>query len=167
MKKTTALALLWVLLLLLSGCAGEETSVPEDFAFSLTWNCYGISSYDSRTGTLVKTTDTASPEDYLTEYRLSEEDRIFFYDLITSLDPGSYPEEYDPQNGMSKPSMTLILTVYQQGSEKTVRAENIGLSFTSADEKGQRFLSVCKAISDRLTATDAWKALPDYEHFYQ
>ena len=87
--------------------------------------------------------------------------------LFTFIGRASYPDVYDPQNGMSKPSMTLILTVHCNGTKKTIKAENISLSFVSEDEKGQAFLSVCEAISNRLTATEEWNALPDYENLYE
>jgi len=171
-KKLLIVFFALVCMLSIVGCAahqsdGKTTAVPEDFAFALTWNCYGISSYDSQTGRLVKTTDATNPDDYVTYYRLSEQDKAYIYDLIASLDIDAYPEVYDPQNGMSKPSMTLILTVYRNGTQKTVRAANIALSFTSEDEKGQAFLSVCEEISNRLTATAEWASLPDYEKLYE
>ena len=36
----------------------------------------------------------------------------------------------------------------------------------SNNPAGQKFLDVCKAIEDILTSTDEWKALPDYEFYY-
>ena len=166
MKKLIALVLVLACVLTVAGCNTQETAsnpavVPEDFAFALTWNCYGVSSYDS------KTTDATTPDDYVTYYQLTDQDKEYIYNLIAPLDVGSYPEVYDPQNGMSKPSMTLILTVYCNGTQNTIKAENIALSFTSEDEKGQAFLSVCEAICNRLTATEEWKALPDYENLYE
>lgn len=172
MKKSMTLVLLLVYVMTVVGCnvqmpANNSAVVPDDFAFALTWNCYGISSYDSRTGKLVKTTDTTNPDDYVTYYQLTDQDKEYIYNLIAPLDVGSYPDVYDPQNGMSFPSMTLVLTVYCNGTQKTIRAQNIALSFTSKDKKGQAFLSVCEAICNRLTATEEWNALPEYEKFYQ
>ena len=172
MKKLMAFVLALVCVLSIVGCRTQEpvnnpAVIPEDFSFALTWNCYGISSYDSQTGKLVKTTDATNQDDYVTNYQLTDLDKEYIYHLITSLDIHSYPEVYDPKNGTSKPSMTLILTVYCNGAQNTVKAENIALSFTSEDEKGQAFLSVCEAICNRLTATDEWKALPAYEKLYE
>ena len=172
MKKLIAFVLALVFVLFMVGCGMQESTsnpsvVPEDFEVALTWNCYGVSSYDSKTGKLVKTTDTTNPDDYVTYYQLTDQDKEYIYNLIASLDVSSYPEEYDPQNGMSKPSMTLILTVYCNGIQKNIKAENIALSFTAEDEKGQAFLSVCEAICNRLTSTQEWKMLPDYEKFYR
>ena len=144
----------------------NESGVPKDFSFALTWNCYGVSSYDSQTGKLIKTTDATNPEDYITDYRLTEEDRKYFYDLIETLDVNAYPTVYDPGNGMSEPSMTLILTVTVNGETKTIKSEDIAISYASKDAKGQKFLSVCKEIADKLTATEEWEALPEYEVFY-
>ena len=45
----------------------------ESFSFSLVWNCYGVSSYDSETGRLIKTTDATNPEDYITHCELTED----------------------------------------------------------------------------------------------
>ena len=74
MKKTAlALSLLLGAACLLTACASGRA--PEDFSFALTWNCLGVSSYDSATGKLVKTTDATHPEDYVTEYRLTEQER--------------------------------------------------------------------------------------------
>ena len=60
----------------------------------------------------------------------------------------------------SEPPMTLILTVHMGDSEKTIKAENIAVTYKSNDEKGQEFLSTCKAIRDILTETEEWKAYP-------
>ncbi len=139
----------------------------EDFSFSLVWNCYGISSYDSKSGTLVKTTDTDHTEDYTTQLRLTQAQMATVYDLIRELDVTSYPDEYDPNgNVMSKPPMTLILQVNMGGTSKTIAAKHIAITFESKDPKGQAFLTACKTIIDMLEATEEWKALPQYEHFY-
>lgn len=173
MKKCIVLGVALMLLLWSAGCKsqqpvplGDTADIPEDFSFALTWNCYGVSSYDSITGKLVKTTDATHPEDYVAFHALTDEEREYVYSLISALDVNSYPEEYDPGNGGSEPPMTLILTVRTGGMEKTIRAEHISLFFTSEDEKGQRFLSACKDICNMLMATEEWKALPDYEFLY-
>ena len=172
MRKVVSLIFMLICLLSVVGCNAQEpannpTVVSKDFAFALTWGCYGVSSYDSQTGKLVKTTDATNPNDYVTYYQLTDQDKEYIYNLIASLDVSAYPEVYDPQNGMSEPSMTLILTVYGKETQKTIKAENIALSFLSGDEKGQVFLSVCEAICNRLTATEEWEALPDYENPYK
>ena len=143
-------------------------AIPEDFSFALTWGTFGISSFDSQTGKLVKTTDATNPSDYVTNYQLTEEEKAYiFYDLIYPLNVDSYPVMYDPGNGMSTPSRTLILTVRMNGTEKIIKAEDISVFDATEDKKGQAFLSVCKSISDLLKATEEWKALPDYEVIYE
>lgn len=175
MKK--ALALVLVLIFIFSLCACYNTglptdetglkAVPDDFSFAITWNVFGSSSYDSHTGKLVKTTDAQNPEDYITYCKLSDVDMEYIYSLIVSLDVYSYPEIYNPKNGLSDPDATLILTVRVDDEEKTIKAEHISLFFRSEDEKGQKFLDTCQAISNLLEATDQWKALPDSESFYE
>lgn len=166
MKRILSLLLVTILLLSLSGCRAKKTNIPEDFEFSLTWNTYGVSSYNSQTGRLVKTNDATNPDDYITYYRLTDEDKEYIYGLISELDIDSYPERYDPQNGISKPPATLILTVNSNGKQRSIRAAGISSTFKSEDEKGQAFLSVCEKLITRLTSTDEWRALPDYERLY-
>jgi hypothetical protein len=139
----------------------------DDFSFELTWNCYGVSSYDSATGKLIKTTDSTHPDDYITYYHLTDEQKLNLLRLIEDLDVNSYPDEYNPNEGQaSSPSMTLILTVRTGNTVKTIKAENIALSYTSQSKKGQAFLDVCKEIKDLLMSTEEWAALPDYEFLY-
>ena len=144
-----------------------NTDVPDNLSFSLTWNTYGISSYDSATGKLVKTTDATNPEDYVTTLELDGTPLFEIWELLWELDIETYPDEYNPHGGLaSSPSMTLILTLREGDKVKTVRADDIALSYESDDPKGQKFLDTCKGIQDILTATEEWKALPEYEFFY-
>ena len=153
------------------GCAGPEekkpAEVPADFSFAITWNVYGVSSYDSATGRLVKTTDAAHPEDYATEYRLTQEERAEIYALLTDLSLERYPDEYDPDPGQgSSPSETLILTVRENGAEKTVVCRGVAIGGTGKDAMGKAFRAAIKKISGLLMETPAWESLPDYERFY-
>ena len=90
---------------------------------------------------------------------LTEENKAHIYALISSLNPESYPDEYDPGNGWSEPNMTLVLSVMINGKEKTIKAEEIALSYESNNSKGQRFFSACIEISGMLMETQAWQAL--------
>ena len=166
MKKWISLFLSMMCVLTMVGCNTQE-EVPDDFSFALTWNVYGVSSYDSETGKLVKTTDATNPEDYVTNYKLTKEDKEYIYDLLASLDVNSYPDTYNPSNDISKPSITLILTVRMDGTEKTIEAKNISDFDASDDEKAQKFLSVCEEISNRIMETEEWNALPEYEKSYR
>jgi hypothetical protein len=141
--------------------------VPEDFSFALTWGVYGISSYDSRTGKLVKTKDATNPADYVTYVKLSDEVMELIYKKLRALDLDSYPDEYDPDPMMgSDPSADLILTIRNGDRVKTVTAKDVSLSYESWSIKGKKFIDTCLDISDILTATEEWKALPDYEFYY-
>lgn len=183
MKRIAALLLCLSLIVMFAACqkrAFHAGSKPEEehaeaslgsidhFTFTLTWGCYGVSSYDSKTGKLVKTTDAMNPKDYVTTYRLTVEQRRQIYALIEDLQVTGYPDTYDPHDGglMSAPSMTLILSVRTDTLQKTIRAADIALTYEADNKKGRKFLTVCKAISDLLTETEEWKALPEYEFFY-
>ena len=84
MKKLVAFVLALVCVLPIVGCNTQEpvsnpAVVPEDFVVALTWDCYGISSYDSQTGKLVKTTDATNPDDYVTYYKLTDQDYLTYF----------------------------------------------------------------------------------------
>jgi hypothetical protein len=170
MKKLLSLLLATVILLsCFSGCAKSllPKEVPEDFSFALTWGVYGISSYDSRTGKLIKTKDATNPGDYVTYVKLSNEVMELIYKKLRALDLDSYPDEYDPDPMMgSDPSADLILTIRNGDRVKTVTAKDVSLSYDALFPKGKRFIDTCLDISDILTATEEWKALPDYEFYY-
>ena len=142
------------------------SSVPEEFSFSLVWGCNGISSYDSRTGKLVKASDTDHTEDYTTTYYMSSKEIEEVYKLIEEMGPETYPDDYDPIKGHSKPSRDIILTVSYNGNTKTIKCIGIGLGDEPADEEGARFMAVHDIIVQILTSTDEWEALPEYEHLY-
>lgn len=154
-------------------CTGDTSGASalsgvDSFQFSLTWGCYGISSYDSTTGKLVKTTDATHPEDYITTYQLTAQQKQQIYELIQDLGVTGYPDNYDPHNGelSSSPSITLILSVQTDTLQKTITAKDIALTYEASNRHGQTFLSVCETISNILMETEEWKALPEYENFY-
>ncbi len=158
------------------GAEYSDGTVPEDFAFSFVWNTYGISSYDSETGKLVKTGDTTHPDDYITELRLTDEQRQEIWSWLSALDLETYPKEFDPYNApdaenrvATEPNRTLILTVRADGSEKTVACRGIclgGSDLSGYDEAAQAFLDACARIENLLQRTPEWEALPEYEFFY-
>ena len=142
-------------------------SKTQDFEFSFTWNTYGTSSYDSKTGTLIKSTDVTNPQDYTTNLTLTEQQYSEIWNLIESLDIESYPDEYNPHgDGVSKPYMTLILSVKTADFEKTVTVKETVCSYETQNKKGQKFLDVCKGLKDILTETNEWKSLPEFEFCY-
>ncbi len=145
-----------------------DSPIPANFRFSITWGTYGISSYDSASGTLIKSSDATNPEDYVTSYSLNTAAREQIYNVLKALDISSYPDVYDPHGGKltSDPSMTLILSVKMGSVEKTVTAEDIALTYEADNLKGQNFLDTCRVITNILTSADEWNSLPEYEFFY-
>ena len=140
---------------------------PDDFSFSLVWGAYGTSSYDSRTGKLVKTTDATNPEDYVTYLRLSDETLDYFYRLLRDLDVEDYPDEYDPDpHTMCTPSSALTVTVRAGGKTKVVKVDDMAASPIAFIGKSKKYIEACTTIRDFLMSTAEWKALPEYEFFY-
>ena len=148
----------------------QEAEYPADFQFSLTWSTYGISHYDSATGELVKTTDATHPEDYVTELHLTEDQTQLVWRAVSMLDFDSYPdapENYDPYPGIeSEPSQTVILTVTFGGESKTIQAKNIAYGGETTTREAATFIHVRDVIVSIIKETDEWKALPDYEFYY-
>lgn len=140
----------------------------EAFSFALTWD-RGECSYDSRTGLLIRDANAADPMRYRTTCFLPPEEREEIRALLEALDAAAYPDSYDPHGGgtAAKPPMTLILTVRTGQGEKTIAARGIADTFTADNERGQRFLQTCRRIIDILTATAAWKTLPEAEVLYR
>ncbi len=168
MKRIIIILLALLMVFALFSCEKKEAppeapAVPDDFSFYYSWGClYDASFYDSETGELIKTKCAEDPDNYVTTFVLSDDNKQKVWELISALDVDSYPDEYDPDNGYVIPPSTFVLTVRANGAEKTIKAENNSGTFVSKNEKGQAFLDVCKYLSDMLTSSEEWKALPYY-----
>ena len=157
------------------GIEVDSIEPPADFSFTFVWNCNGISSYDSATGKLVKTSHATHPEDYLTTLELTAEQKEQIWIWLTGLDLETFPAEYDPYNPpdekptvFSEPNRNLILALRQNGKEVTVACHGICLDGIGEgyDDRARAFLRVCDQLTDLLTSTPEWEALPDYEFYY-
>lgn len=145
-----------------------EKAPGEILSFALTWGVYGISSYDSETGRLVKTCDATEPDDYVTFHPLSSEEAVEIFSILEALDVAAYPDEYQPSpDYASNPPEKLLLEVRTLSGAKTVRVKECALYAPGADEKAQAFLDACHRIADLLMESQDWLALPEYEFFYQ
>lgn len=150
---------------------------PDDFSFTIQWGVGAYSSYDSKTGRLVKTTDTTHPEDYVTHLSLSEYEINRFYTFITwHMDIFKLPDEYDPINDpsskskiQSEPYETIILTVRADGREKTVTCPEIPLGdhYGYCHHAYTFYNMTVRYITDLLMSSPEWQALPEYEFFYE
>ena len=171
MKRVLAMALILLYLLGLVGC--KSSSLPEemaeDFSFAIRWNTNGISSYDSLTGVLVKDAKAAEPKDYTAAYFLTDDEKQQIYAMIRELKPYDYPDLYEPkdQGVLTEKTDPLTLTVRMNDTEKTIRVQNTAGLHASKDQKAQKLLAALNAIEVLLESSEAWKALPDYEQFYE
>ena len=145
--------------------------------FSLVWNTYGISSYDSKTGVLVKTKDATDVSRYTTELRLTSDELAACYNaLFVEINIMDYPDKYDPFNApgatsrfMSEPNQTIIITATADGVTKTVKCE--GIAFGTYEncycDEAIDFWSSYRELADVIMSTDEWLSLPDYEFYYE
>ena len=166
-KRLVMICLLTAISLFFISCTAENNTTHIDF--SLHWGINGISSYDSKTGILIKTTDTINlnEDDYKSQLFLSNEQRSKIDKILINLNIESYPDSYDPYKEgdvytSSSPSRDIILTV----GEKTITCSDIALSGTSAGEKGRSFLKAVDEITEIITSTSEWQSLPEYEVLY-
>lgn len=143
-----------------------DSMVAVEFSFSLTWGIFGVSSYESATGRLVKTDDVSNKEDYETTHFLTAQEKAEIFKIIEDLSPHSYPDAYNPTEGKgSDPYQNIILSVEINGDRKTITAEQVALDEATSPQ-GKVFMDACKAIADILENTDEWKSLPDYPYLY-
>ena len=155
----------------------KVTGMPSDFSFSIVWGTYGISSYDSQTGKLVKTNDATDVSRYTAYVKLSEDDlRKVYNHLFSDIDITSYPETYDPFNAPdadiryeSGPNETVIITVTADGVTKMVSCT--GIAFGSPDQcycaEAKAFVDAKNSIVEIIRSLPEWTAFPDYEFYYE
>jgi hypothetical protein len=144
--------------------------VPDDFSFSIRFNVYGISSYDSATGKLVKTNDPHNEnlEQYETTMQLSDEQIEEIYRLLSALDWSAYPEGYRPTDIVSKPCETWGLKMQIGDDLKMIECYMIPLGkFEGRDEKAQELIDTFERIQEIITSTEEWKSFPDPEVLYR
>ncbi len=143
----------------------REIIKQDDFDFSLRFNTFGTSYYDSKTGTLIKTNDVInrSAEEYKTIFLLSDEQKAEIKKAVEELNIESYPDKYNPYGPLSSaPSETMIFTV----GDKTISCEGVSLGGEAEDEKAQKFLDVINMIKKYIYSSAQWRSLPDYEVLY-
>ena len=160
------------ILMTISSCSSSSApSFPvaqEDFYFVLTWGVQLDSSYDSRTGTLIKTkyVRERKPEEYITTYQYPNINEI--YEMAKSINVYSYADDYYPYEGSSirtNPSVDYVLEI----NDKTITSEDCPFYNGIPDgvtKKGKRYLTLIFAIKNTLVNSDEWKAMPDFEILY-
>ena len=140
----------------------------EDFYFVLTWGVQLDSSYDSRTGTLVKTkyVRERQPEEYITTYQYPNINEI--YERAKSINVYSYSDDYYPYEGssvMTSPSVDYVFEI----NDKTIASNDCPILNEIPDdvtERGKKYLALVLAIKNTLITSDEWKAMPDPEILY-
>ena len=165
------------LLPLLASCSLSSNNQTEklykndDFEFSIVWDL-SRSSYDSKTGELVKSRDYREhkPEDFITNYNLLTDERKAIFNKAIEIDVCSYDEKYNPYleddntSWLVEPSAGLIYEDSYTRIEIPFYTNN--KCYNPTNEKGKALVEYFQLIIDILINTDEWKSLPDYEVFY-
>ena len=132
-----------------------------DFSFSFTWGVFGNNSYDSITGALTKKYAMPDYKPCAATCNLTMQEKIQIYKIIQELDMDSYPDEYNPTEGIgTDPSQALILSVKVDSWEKTITARGVALD-DATSEKGQKYMDACYAIRAIIENTEVWKSMPE------
>ena len=161
-----------IILMAISSCS--TSNVPsfsveqEDFYFVLTWGVGLDSSYDSRTGTLIKTKYVIErqPEEYIAIYQYPNINEI--YEMAKSINVYSYADHYYPYEGsliMTSPSVNYVFEI----NDKTITSNDCPITSEIPDsvtKKGKQYLSLILTIKNTLINSDEWKAMPDFEILY-
>ena len=151
-----------------SGVVPSFSVAPEDFYFVLTWGVEKDSSYDSRTGTLIKTKYVIErqPEEYIATYQYPNINEI--YEMAKSINVYSYADNYYPYEGYSGYSTPSVDYVFEI-NDKIITSEDCPILFTIPDsvtDKGKQYLTLIFVIENTLTNSEEWKAMPDPEILY-
>jgi len=167
--KRFCLFLCALLLLPLGACSAKEGTdpvVPADFSFILRWGVYGSSFYDSESGELLKSNAEQERDKYTTTLMPSDEQRRQEWESVADLEWEAYVTEdgtYDPNPGMmSAPSLTIELIVEENGKLHRILCPNVAIASDSPHKDGRALLTAVDALTDLLTSTPEWQALPDY-----
>ena len=174
MKSNLFLLVISVLGLSLSSCNSSNNDVSsfsvtqEDFYFVLTWGVPKDSSYDSRSGTLIKTkyVRERQPEEYIATYHYPDINEI--YEMAKSINIYSYADDYYPYEGSSiatNPSVDYVFEI----NNKTITSEDCPMMSTIPDsvtKRGKQYLTLLFTIMNTLTNSEEWKAMPDSEILY-
>ncbi len=175
MKKIIIKIIVFALVFSLAGC--KITPAPEErsFEFSLDFGINGTSSYDSKTGELIRTKHSDSPEKYTATMNLSKDKKEEIMSIIDELDILSYPDNYSPSKTSFKddsgetilvtqtPNETIILSVTTPEFSKTITCDSVLFEHVGRDDKAQQFLDAVDTIKEIITATDEWKAFPELD----
>ena len=156
----------------ISSCSNSDVSsfsvAQEDFYFVLTWGVQLDSSYDSRTGTLIKTkyVRERQPEEYIATYQYPNINEI--YEMAKSINVYSYADDYYPYEGSSIRSTPSVDYVFEI-NDKTITSKDCPILNEipdSVSKRGKKYLTLILTIKNTLINSDEWQAMPDFEVLY-
>lgn len=150
-------------------------SGDQGFGFAIGWNIYSDSTYDSRTGKLVKSHFQPDIADYTTTLVLSGEQLAAVKEILDRLDLASYPAKFTPyydvactEMEMSIPYETIKIVMYDGEKSLSVCCDEICLGGSDVySEKTKAFLNAAREITSMITAAPEWQSLPELVNFYE
>ena len=125
-------------------------------------------SYDSETGKLVKMKEATHPEDYETVHLLTEDERVRCWQYLMNSNYTAFPEGFDPdKNVASEPPSAISLSVTCEGETKKVSCSDSAYFIETAEPGVPEFFENIGEITQLLMETEEFRALPDYEFYYE
>ena len=169
MKKFIAILLILASVLSFSACRPSTLpeEMPEDFTFYVQWGVFGYQSYSSDTGNLVKDIDLAGTGKYNTTYHMPKDELEKAYSIIRKLGIENYPKEISRSELQgSDPYCTFTIKATINGETYSVTAKQASGFDAGRSINARRFLGAVKNLTEIVTSSDEWKALPPVEAIY-
>ena len=138
----------------------------DDFSFTLVWGVWGKSSYNSKTGELVKSKYESNMQDFVTTLFLSDDQLDDIYSVLYDLKIHKYDEFKYNEFAHSNPGEYLNITVYTNDyCHEISTTSDINLDKTYSN-KALKFKETIQYITNIIYQTDEWKSLPKEEKIY-
>ncbi|MBP5155237.1 MAG: VWA domain-containing protein [Clostridia bacterium] len=147
----------------------------EGFGFAIGWGIYSDSTYDSRTGRLVKSHFQPDIADYTATLVLSEEQLAAVKEILDRLDLESYPAEFTPYDDIDStvmeqtiPYETIKIVMYDGPRAVSVCCNEIALFGEKAySEKTKAFFNAAQEITRIITASPEWQSLRELVNLHE
>lgn len=143
----------------------EEFNLPAwyltQFMFNVSWGDEGRSTYNSKTGELVKNKYAEDTEMYTTMYKLNREEMDIIHSRICDLDLEEGQHEIPPSTAENSKQSFALTYEWERYSGTTVQinCKNLGSDYKTGVEK--QVSELRDIIVEILTSTEEWKKMPD------
>ncbi len=148
------------IILFISGCSSSQTTVPNDFNFSLRFGVQGKNKLSTFDDTFTK--DMVIEEPITIELKLTEKEMTSIYDEMKNIDIVSYPEVYKPETlspnkTFVTPYQTYELVIVYDGKTKKILWEDENLNNSS---KAKKLRALINSIVETVQNKEEYEELP-------